>query len=195
MIEVGRRTAFGPGACAHSSANIGTDTRIGAHVWIGPEVRIGTDCFIQAGAVIGENGFGYERNNLFGRWVPKPHEYTVILDDDVHIGANTCIDRGSWRDTHIMRGARIDNLVHIAHNVIVDINAVIVAGAEISGSVRIGLGAWVGPNACIKQGVTIGEGALIGMGAVVLHDVPPNQTWAGNPARCINAELGVREKM
>jgi UDP-3-O-[3-hydroxymyristoyl] glucosamine N-acyltransferase len=194
MIEVGKHTKFGPGACAHRSAQIGMDTQVGPHVWIGQNVVIGNDCRIQAGTIIGEEGFGYVRD-ASGRWVPKDHDFTVRIDDDVHIGANTCIDRGSWRDTHIMQGARIDNLVHIAHNVIVGANAVIVAGAEVSGSVWVGEGAWIGPHACIKERVEIGKGALIGMGAVVLKDVPPNTTWAGNPARCINENVGVREAM
>lgn len=194
MIEVGTRTMFGPGACAHRSATIGIDCLIGAYVWIGPHVQIGNDCRVQGGTIIGEDGFGYERD-ASGRWVPKEHSFTVRIDDDVHIGGNTCIDRGSWRDTHIMQGARIDNLVHIAHNVIVGANAVIVAGAEVSGSVRVGEGSWIGPHACIKERVTIGSGALIGLGAVVLKDVPPNTTWAGNPARCINDQIGVRKEM
>lgn len=194
MIEVGKRTMFGPGACAHRSAHVGMDTRIGAHAWIGAGVQIGCDCIIQAGAVIGEDGFGYERDAT-GRWVPKEHAWSVVIENDVHIGVNTCIDRGSWRDTCIMRGARIDNLVHIAHNVDVGKDVVIVAGAEVSGSVNIGTGAWIGPNACIKERVRIGQYALIGMGAVVLQDVPPNTTWAGNPARCINDQIGVRKEM
>lgn len=194
MIEIGKQTSFGPGACVHQSAYIGADTQVGPHVWIGREVHVGHDCVIQAGAVIGEDGFGYEWDGS-DRWVQKKHVFSVVIYEDVHIGANTCIDRGSWRDTAILRGARIDNLVHIAHNVLVGNHVVIVAGAEVSGSVNIGKGAWIGPNACIKERVTIGEYALIGMGAVVLRDVPPNTTWVGSPARCINDQIGVRKEM
>lgn len=194
MIEVGAYTVFGPGARVHESAYVGTDCNIGAHVYVGRDVQIGDACVIQAGSVLGENGFGYTRSPD-GRWAPKDHPFSVVLEEDVHIGANTCIDRGSWRNTTIGEGARIDNLVHIAHNVIVGRNAVIVAGAEISGSVVIGDGAWIGPKACIKERVKIGTGALVGMGAVVLHDVAPDTTVAGNPARVINDKLGVRKEM
>lgn len=194
MIEVGAHTSIDSSVYLHPTVEIGVDCRIAANVWIGAGVRIGDGCIIKAGAVIGSEGFGYLRD-ADGRWVPKDHEWTVVIDNDVHIGANTCIDRGSWRDTHIMTGARIDNLVHIAHNVRVGGNAVIVAGAEVSGSCVVGVGAWVGPKACIKERVRIGDAALVGIGAVVLKDVAPNTTVAGNPARVINDKLGVRKEM
>jgi UDP-3-O-[3-hydroxymyristoyl] glucosamine N-acyltransferase LpxD len=182
MIEVGELTKFGPGAYAHETAVIGKNCVLGAHVWIGIGVVVGEGCVIQPGAKIGQDGFGYERDED-GRWVPKEHEFTVRLGNDVHIGANTCIDRGSWRDTHI------------AHNVVVCSDAMIVAGAEVSGSVTVGADAWIGPNACIMQRVVVGPGALIGMGSVVLKDVRAHTTVAGNPARVINENVGVRERM
>ncbi len=177
-----------------TEARIGEGARIGANVYIGSHVTIGAGVVIQPGAVIGEDGFGYERDDL-GRWIPKPHHCGVVIGDDVHIGANTCIDRGSWRDTVIEQGARIDNLVHVAHNARVGRDTVLVAQAEVSGSVEVGDGAWIGPRACVRQRLTIGARALVGMGSVVLKDVPADQTWAGSPARCINAEVGVREAM
>lgn len=155
--------------------------RITGNAHPGRRITIGKDCVIQPGAQIGQDGFGYTFEN--GRWEPKPHNFGVAIEDDVHIGANTCIDRGSYRDTRIGQGTRIDNLVHIAHNVQVGRNCIIVAGAEVSGSVVIGDGAWIGPNACIREHLTIGAGAVIGIGAVVVKDVPAGETWVGNPAR------------
>jgi UDP-3-O-[3-hydroxymyristoyl] glucosamine N-acyltransferase len=161
---------------------------------IHPSAVIGPGCIIGPGAVIGSTGFGYERQPD-GTWEPKPHEFGVILDEDVHVGANTCIDRGSWRDTRIGRGTRIDNLCHLAHNVRIGRDVCIVAQAMIAGSVEIHDGAWVGPSASIHQRLTVGPRALVGMGAVVLKDVAANTTVAGVPARVIDSTQGVREAM
>lgn len=179
---------------APASPDVGIGTLIHPSAVIGPNVTIGAGCIIKPGAVIGMDGFGYERDQE-GRWVLKAHEFGVVIEDDVHIGANTCIDRGSWRDTRIMNGVRIDNLVHVAHNVMLGPHCVVVAQAELSGSVTVGMGAWIGPKACVKQRVSVGRMALVGMGAVVLEDVAAHTTVVGNPARVINAEVGVRDRM
>lgn len=192
--QVPRKWTQGLGTYVHPSASIGKDTRLGCNVYVGPGVTVGANCRVQSGAVIGEDGFGYVRE-ADGSWTDKPHPFGVCIADDVHIGANTCIDRGSWRDTTIEQGARIDNLVHVAHNVIVRRNAVVVAGAELSGSVVVGEEAWIGPKACVKERLLIGYRALVGIGAVVIRDVQTNTTVAGNPARVINAEVGVRAEM
>jgi UDP-3-O-[3-hydroxymyristoyl] glucosamine N-acyltransferase len=88
---------------------VGEGTIVGAHAYIGPLVTIGKDCVIGPGACIGQDGFGY--SNVNGRWIRKPQSHGVWIADDVHIGPNVCIDRGSYRDTRIGRGTRIDNLV------------------------------------------------------------------------------------
>ena len=184
---------YGPGCYIADTARIGERCSIGANAWIGPGVVVGNDVRIKPGAVIGGHGFGFERHGE--RWQPKDHPYAVLISDDVYIGANTCIDAGSWRNTMIQTGVRIDNLVHVAHNVIIQPHALVIAGAELSGSVTVGEGAWVGPKACVLQRVIIGSGALVGLGAVVTRDVEPHTTVAGNPARVIDAEQGVREEM
>jgi len=180
------QSAYGP--------TVGEGTIIADGVYFGPNVVIGKNCRIQPGAVIGTDGFGYDQQ-LDGTWTPKPHLGGVVIGDDVHIGANTCIDQGSIHPTVIANGTRIDNLVHIAHNAQIGENCMIIACAEISGSVIIDDGAWIGPSACIHQHRTIGKRALVGMGAVVIKDVPDNVTVAGNPARIINPNVGVREDM
>lgn len=143
-------------------------------------VEIGAGCNVHTTAALGGEGFGYEWDGR--RWLPFPHVGLVKIGQDVVIGAHTCIDRGALGDTIIGDGARIDNLVHIAHNVNVGAHAVIVAHALICGSVTIGERAWIGGGAIIKEGVTIGAGAIIGLGAVVTKDVPPGETWIGMPA-------------
>lgn len=182
------------GSRVHPDARIGDGTVIGPGCWIGPHVVIGQDCIVKPGAVIGGDGFGYERDEQ-GVWQPKPHHGRVVLLAGTHVGANTCIDRGSYRDTMIGPDARIDNLVHVAHNVVIEGNVMVIACAEISGSCWIKEGAWIGPSAAIKEHVTVGVRALVGIGAVVIGDVAANTTVAGVPARVINEHEGVRERM
>jgi UDP-3-O-[3-hydroxymyristoyl] glucosamine N-acyltransferase len=173
-------------AFVHPDAVIGAGTIIGHGVYIGPKVTLGERCVIQSGAIIGHDGFGYTQQPD-GTWEHRPHDGGVTISDDVHIGANTCIDQGTVAPTVIGAGTRIDNLCHIAHNAKIGKNCMIVAGAEISGSVTVEDGAWIGPKAAIHQHRTIGARALVGIGAVVLCNIPARQTWAGNPARCLNA--------
>jgi UDP-3-O-[3-hydroxymyristoyl] glucosamine N-acyltransferase len=173
---------------------VGKGSVVGPGAYVGATATIGRNCRIGPGAVIGSEGFGYERDGD-GRWVQKMSRFGVEIGDDVHIGANVCVDRGSWRDTEIMKGCRIDNLVHIAHNVVLHANVVVVAQAMVAGSVEVGVGAWIGPAASVIQRITVGHGALVGMGAVVTRDVDPDVTVVGSPARVIDAEQGVREEM
>jgi UDP-3-O-[3-hydroxymyristoyl] glucosamine N-acyltransferase len=170
---------------------IGAGTFIHPTAYVADGVTIGRGCRIGPGASIGWHGFGYSPDPA-GGWQRKPETHSVVIGDNVDIGANTCIDRGSYRDTTIGAGTKIDNLCHIAHNVEIGQSCLVIAGAEVSGSVVIGAGAWVGPNACIKEHLTIGARAMVGIGAVVLGDIPADQTWVGNPARVLNAEVGVR---
>jgi UDP-3-O-[3-hydroxymyristoyl] glucosamine N-acyltransferase len=140
---------------------------------------------IHAGTVIGADGFGYERNDG-GELEKFPHLGHVVLEDNVEVGSNTCIDRGTLGDTIIREGAKIDNLVHIAHNVVVGRHAVVIAHAMIGGSTRIGDYAWVAPCACVRDVVSIGDRAMIGLGAVVVRDVPDGATVMGIPARPVD---------
>lgn len=143
---------------------------------------------INNSARIGEAGFGFEQED--GKYkiplIRKNHPFTVMIDDDVEIGDNTVIHRGRWRDTAIGQHSKIDSLVHIAHNVIIGKNCLIVAGTVIGGSCQIGDQCFIGENVSIKQGVKIANNVTIGMGSVVRHDITqPNSTWAGNPCKKI----------
>jgi UDP-3-O-[3-hydroxymyristoyl] glucosamine N-acyltransferase len=174
-------TIVPPGCYVDELALVHPSCVLARNVWIGPHVTIGENCVIGPGAVIGCDGFGYNLDAQ--RWWKKPESHGVVIGDDVHIGANTCIDRGSYRDTTIGDGTKIDNLVHIAHNCVIGRNCLVIAHAELSGSVEVGDGAWVGPSACVREHLSIGAGALVGLGAVVVKHVQEGQTVIGNPAR------------
>lgn len=169
-----------PTACVEGT--IGENTIVGAHAWIGPLVTIGRDCVIGPGCQLGQDGFGYIRQDD-GSWTRKPADHGVVIEDDVHLGANVCVDRGSWRDTRIGRGSRIDNLCHIAHNVIVGRNCVVIALSMLAGSVELGDGAYIAPCAAVREHRTIGAGAFVGLGAVVTADVADGEYVKGVPAQ------------
>jgi UDP-3-O-[3-hydroxymyristoyl] glucosamine N-acyltransferase len=168
-VVIGEAVSIGP------FASIGPNTCL-AHTDVGERVVIGANCSI------GLPGFGYERDAV-GRWWPFPQAGRVQIASDVRIGSNTCIDRGAFGDTIIQTAARIDNHVHVAHNVNVGADSLIIAHAMLGGSVNIGDGAWVAPSAAIKNQITVGASAVVGLGAVVLRDVAPGTTVVGNPAK------------
>jgi len=155
----------------HPSAVINYDC-----VELGENVRIGPNCSI------GFEGFGFEPDED-GAYLRFPHVGTVIIGDDVEIGANTCIDRGALEDTIIGEGTKIDNLVHVAHNVQIGKNCMIIALTCIGGGVIIEDGAYVGIGASVRNQSKIGKKAFIGMGSNVIKDVDPGVTVIGNPAK------------
>lgn len=137
---------------------------------------------VGGGCVIGDYGFGFEYDEK-GILLQMPHLGGVIIEDGVQIKNCVCIDRGVIGDTVIGEGTKIDNLVHVAHNVKIGKHCLIVAGAIIGGSVEIGDHSFIGMNCAIKQKVKIGKNCIIGAGAVILKDVPDNEIWIGNPGR------------
>tara|TARA_R110000787_G_scaffold71764_2_gene159742 strand:- start:3433 stop:4173 length:741 start_codon:yes stop_codon:yes gene_type:complete len=143
----------------------------------GENVTVGKNC------TIGGDGYQYLDDN--GKLLKFPHFGGVVIEDDVDIANNVCIDRGALSDTIIKKGVKIDNLVHIAHNVIIGENSCVVAGAIICGSVVIGRGCWIAPGSCIKDQINIGDNVVIGLGCVVLKDVESNSVMVGNPAKLL----------
>jgi len=142
---------------------------------------IGNNVKIHSGTIIGEDGFGYvrEENNNF----KFPHIGMVIIENNVEIHSNVCIDRGSLSNTIIRRNCKIDNLVHIAHNVEIGENTFVIANSMIGGSVKIGRNCWISPGSIIRDRIKIGDNVIIGMGSVVTKDVPSNEIWYGSPAK------------
>ena len=168
------------------AATIGEGTYIGPNSVIADGVFIGADCHIGPNCSIGQDGFGYERveDGLILRF---PHFAGVTIGDRVHIGAGTCIDRGTLASTQVGDDVKIDNLVHIAHNVVVRRGAMIIANAMLGGGCTIGEDAYVAPSASIRDGVNVGSRVLVGMNTNVLADVPDDQVVVGNPARPLKA--------
>ncbi len=188
-----------PTAVVEHSAKIDQDVAIGAHCYIGPEVsiasgtvimpnvsiygkvKIGHNCYIKPGAVIGGPGFGFEYDED-GIPLQFPDTGKIIIGDNVYIGANATIDRATLDATIIEDNVKIDNLVHIAHNCIVGKNTLMTGCSTISGGVKVGENCWIAPNSTVYQQLKIGANSRIGMGAVVLRSVKPGVTVFGNPA-------------
>ena len=186
-VVIGARARIGTDAVieAHSvvgeTAIVGDGARLWPGVTIYPGARLGNRVVIHSGARIGCDGFGYVF--LDGAHTKIPHVGRCIIGDDVEIGANTTIDRGSIDDTVIGSGTKIDNLVHIAHNVRIGEKCLIMAQVGIAGSVTIGDGAILAGQAGISGHLSIGAGARLAAQAGVFGDIPAGETWSGYPAR------------
>ena len=187
-----------PSAIVHPEARLAQNCYIGPFTYVGnseigegsiihgnchiyDNVTIGKNVIIKAGTTIGSDGFGYQRNKQ-GVFEKFPHIGGVIIKDNVEIGSNTSIDRGALGYTIIEEGVKIDNLVHISHNVKVGKHSAIIANTVIGGSTIVGEYAWVSPSVSILDQLKIGKKVTIGVGAVVTKNIPDNETWTGSPA-------------
>ncbi|QHS08970.1 UDP-3-O-(3-hydroxymyristoyl)glucosamine N-acyltransferase [Sinimarinibacterium sp. NLF-5-8] len=163
VIEAGARIGagsfIGPGCVIGRDAQIGAGTRLLANVTLGARVIIGARCVIQPGAVIGSRGFGNAMSPQ--GWVEVPQLGSVRVGDDVEIGANTCIDRGTIDDTVIERGARLDNLIQIAHNCHIGEHTAIAACTGVAGSTRIGKRCMIGGAAGIAGHIEIADDVIL----------------------------------
>jgi len=195
--QIGKCVSIQPHAVIESGARIGDDTIIGAGSYIGHETVIGPGCLIyprvtirersrigsrviiHSGAVIGADGFGFEM--VDGRQQKIQQLGIVQIDDDVEIGANTTVDRARFGQTWIQEGVKIDNLVQIAHNVVIGKNSVIVAQTGISGSTRVGERVMMGGQVGIVGHLEIGDGTAIGAQSGVSKSLPGG-VWFGSPA-------------
>ena len=198
-VAIGKAVTVGPYAVIAENTSIGDRCQIGSHCVIGHDcvladevvlypqvtlyshVRLGARSIVHSGARLGTDGFGYTFVDGQHRKVPQVGGLTI--GDDVEIGANACIDRGSVGPTEIGNGVKIDNLVHIGHNVRVGELSIIVAQVGISGSTTIGKGVTLAGQAGLVGHIRIGDGAVIGAQAGVIGDVPAGAVYSGYPAR------------
>ncbi|MGC1564296.1 MAG: UDP-3-O-(3-hydroxymyristoyl)glucosamine N-acyltransferase [Bradyrhizobium sp.] len=177
--EIGPGCRIGPCAVIGSGVNVGRDCRIGAHVSLS-HALLGARVYVYPGARIGQEGFGFASTK--DGFLSVPQLGRVIVEDDVEVGANATIDRGSSQDTVIGAGSRLDNLVQIGHNVVLGRCCVIVAQVGISGSTVLEDFVRVGGQAGITGHLRIGQGAEIGAQAGVMSDLVPGAKVVGSPA-------------
>jgi UDP-3-O-[3-hydroxymyristoyl] glucosamine N-acyltransferase len=179
--SVGDRVTLGAGVTIGAGAGVGADSHLHPRVTLYAGTVVGERVIVHAGAVLGSDGFGYVFRD--GGHAKIPHVGRCVIENDVEIGAGTTIDRGSIDETVIGAGTKIDNLVHVAHNVRIGRLCLIAAQVGISGSARLEDGVVVGGQAGFQGHHTIGKGARIGGQSGVFGDVPAGETWSGYPAR------------
>ncbi len=196
---LGERVTIGDYAIIGVNAKLGDDVVVGSHCVVGEDVvigqgsrlwahvtvyrgaSIGARVFLHSGVRLGSDGFGYVFRD--GGHQKIPHVGRCIVGDDVEIGANSTVDRGSIDDTVVGRGTKVDNLVHVAHNVRIGEKCLIMAQVGIAGSVTVEDGAIIAGQAGIAGHLTIGAGARVAAQAGVFGDIPAGETWSGYPAR------------
>lgn len=196
--QIGAGVILDPGAVIGEQIIVGAGTTLGAHVTLGPDVSIGSDCSIgpnvtlarctigdrailHPGVRVGQDGFGFALGASGHLKVPQLGR--VVIGNDVEIGANTTIDRGSSRDTVIGDGTKIDNLVQIAHNVRIGRHCVIVAQAGIAGSTVLEDNVAIGGQSAIAGHLHIGQGAQLAAASRLMRSVPAGEQWGGMPAK------------
>lgn len=179
-VHIGKNVSIGSNCSIDGEIFIDDGTIVGDGVIIKGKVKIGKRCSIQSNAVIGEPGFGYSEENGIKTMIK--HFGGVDIGNDVHIGANTCIARGTIDDTCIGDGSKIDNLCHIAHNVIIGKNVTLIAGSLIYGSACVGDNSYIA-SGIIKNQLELGKNVTVGMGSVVMKDTEDNVTIVGVPGK------------
>ncbi|HUJ78778.1 MAG TPA: UDP-3-O-(3-hydroxymyristoyl)glucosamine N-acyltransferase [Nitrospiria bacterium] len=177
---IGERVTLYPGCYVGEEATIGDDSLLYPSVTVRERVRVGRRVIIHSGTVIGSDGFGYAFHG--GQHHKIPQVGTVIIEDDVELGANVTVDRATMGRTVIGRGTKVDNLVQIAHNVTIGEGSIIVAQAGISGSTALGKGVVLAGQVGVVGHLTIGDGVRVGAQSGVAHDIPGGQDLSGSPA-------------
>jgi UDP-3-O-[3-hydroxymyristoyl] glucosamine N-acyltransferase len=187
LTVIEKEARIGAGTIIYNGCHIGSRTRIGENCLIYPNVvlregtQLGSRVIIQPGAVLGSDGYGFATHE--GKHHKIPQIGIVVIENDVEIGANVTIDRATTGETRVGAGTKIDNLVHIAHNVLIGKNCLIVAQVGISGSTHIGNQVTLAGQVGIIGHLTIGDGAVITAQTGIMNDVEPGAVLFGSPAR------------
>src|SRR2546428_3289942 len=184
-VQLGRNIRIGAGCVLGDGVAVGDDTQLYPGVTLYAGTALGKRVIVHAGAVLGSDGFGYipGKSGEAGGHRKIPHVGRCLIGDDIEIGANTCVDRGSVDDTVIGSGTKIDNLVHIAHNVRIGARCLIMAQAGVAGSVQVEDDVIIGGQAGISDHLTIGRGARLLVQSGHIADVPAEATMFGTPSR------------
>ena len=180
-VKIGRQVVIQPGVVIEDDVEIGDGTTVQANATIGARCKVGDRVLIHPGVVIGSDGYGFATDPN-GCHVKRPQLGRVIIGDDVEIGANSCIDRATFGETRIHSGVKIDNLVHVAHNVEVGENSLLVAQCGIAGSTTLGRNVVVGGAVAIKDHLRIEDGVMIAPKSGVHNNQPKGVVLSGIPA-------------
>jgi UDP-3-O-[3-hydroxymyristoyl] glucosamine N-acyltransferase len=189
-VEIGDGTIIRPHTCIGENSKIGKNCHIYPQVTIAEKVELGDNVVIHSGTIIGSDGFGFIGENGTYRKIPQIGK--VIIGNNVQIGANVTIDRGTFGKTWIKDGTKIDNLVQIAHNVEIGKNCIIVGQVGICGSVKIGDGVILAGQVGIVDHLSIGDGAKVAAKSVVTKSIPAGKFVSGYPARDHNEERRIK---
>jgi UDP-3-O-[3-hydroxymyristoyl] glucosamine N-acyltransferase len=180
-VAIGARTTILPLVCILDGARIGEDCLVYPHVTVRENCLLGNRVILHSGTVIGSDGFGYAKDGDVNRKIPQIG--IVVIEDDVEIGANAAIDRATTDVTLIKRGVKIDNLVQIAHNVVVGEDSILAAQVGVSGSTQLGRNVVLAGQAGLVGHIHIGDNAMVGAQGGVTKSIPANTRVSGYPAR------------
>jgi len=180
-VRLGARCRLAQGVSVGDGVVVGDDTTLGPGVVCYAGTRIGSRVVLKAGAVLGGDGFGYLSDGKGHARIP--HVGGCILEDEVEVGSNTCIDRGSIDDTVVGRGTKLDNLVQVGHNVRIGERCLIMAGVGIAGSTRVGNEVILAGHVGVTDHLAIGDRARIAAKSAIFGDVPAGASFSGHPAR------------